>query len=131
MNHSFCVLVAVVVLEVGIYLYVQDQQRIIDQSSKPLGGGIGIGRMTPSVTGSSGLAEVLLAVPCLLMGTAVFICYVMRGHANPVAYYKTDATNSPGRLPTIWSKITCALESTEIFLVNPTPTPDKRKVKFC
>ena len=106
MKHSFCVLVAVVVLEVGIYLYVQDQQRIIDQSSKPLGAGIGIGRMTPSVTGSSGLAEVLLAVPCLLMGTAVFICYVMRGHANPVAYYKTDATNSPGRLPTIWSKIT-------------------------
>ena len=103
MKHSFCVLVAVVVLEVGIYLYVQDQQKIIDQSSKPLGAGIGIGRMTPSVTGSSGLAEVLLAVPCLLMGTAVFICYVMRGHANPVAYYKTDATNSPGRIPTIWS----------------------------
>ena len=37
------------------------------------------------------LAEFYLAVPCLLMGSILFWCYVFQSYASPINYYKQGA----------------------------------------
>ena len=115
-KHSIYNMAALIILEICVFFYI-DEQRLCDVGAAAARGIANDLNPRPMLSDNnselkiyprmirpfkntknqnvdfflgwkrSGVAEFLLTVPCFLMGSILFWCYVFQSYANPIHYY--------------------------------------------